>query len=357
MKPLKILLIEDVPAEARLIRELISEVARDEACVEQAASLHQGLDALEAGDYDVVLLDLSLPDSYGLETLQQVRAAMPQAAVVVLTGRDQEDIAVKAVEKGAQDYLVKGQVNGRAILRAVRYAMARARALEALRGSQRLFHETPDLLYIINPQSYEIDHLSPAMANLVGSGEGLVQRPEAALFRELIHPDDVEAFEERMSGAVLLPENEVVESEFRILSAEGAWRWLHARETAFVRNADGQVELLIGTAQALQGRHDMEAHMSAQITLLRKVFDALPDPIVVENSSGELVLANAAYRKISGASRDRERAGGEAEMTARQAGRSAGAVRSKPGPKFTLTPVVGDSGEVIGVVAVGNKAS
>jgi signal transduction histidine kinase len=91
-----------------------------------------GLDRLSEPDLDVVLLDLSLPDSQGLDTFTSVRTHAPDVAIVVLSGLDDETLAVRAVQEGAQDYLVKGQVDGGAILRSMRYAIERQR-LEAVR--------------------------------------------------------------------------------------------------------------------------------------------------------------------------------------------------------------------------------
>lgn len=130
------LLIEDNPGDARLIREMLREsTASGTASVQlrHADRLSTGLEQLhtEAVTH-VVLLDLSLPDSSGFNTFKAVREAVPGVAVVVLSGLDDQDLAVKAVQEGAQDYLVKGQVDGGTLLRAMRYAVERQR-LEQLR--------------------------------------------------------------------------------------------------------------------------------------------------------------------------------------------------------------------------------
>jgi signal transduction histidine kinase len=128
----KVLLIEDNPGDARLIREMLRDTGTsvELTVVERLSS---GLERLAEGNVDLVLLDLSLPDSGGLETFEAVHAAAPLAPVVVLSGLDDEATAVRAVQQGAQDYLVKGQVDGGTILRAMRYAIERQR-LEAARA-------------------------------------------------------------------------------------------------------------------------------------------------------------------------------------------------------------------------------
>ncbi len=128
MPRLDVLLVEDNPGDARLIREMLSDVPTAGLRLHQADRLATGLERL--GGMDVVLLDLTLPDSHGLETFQRVRAHAPSMPVVVLTGLDDETVAVRAVQEGAQDYLPKGQVDGQLLVRSMRYAIERKRAEE-----------------------------------------------------------------------------------------------------------------------------------------------------------------------------------------------------------------------------------
>jgi signal transduction histidine kinase len=128
------LLIEDNPGDARLIREMLrdADAAHGRVELSHADRLASGLEHLANRETDVVLLDLSLPDSRGLETFVRVHAAAPDVPVVVLSGLDDEAVAVRAVHDGAQDYLVKGQVDGGVLLRSMRYAIERQR-LEVMR--------------------------------------------------------------------------------------------------------------------------------------------------------------------------------------------------------------------------------
>ncbi|HEY3063585.1 MAG TPA: hybrid sensor histidine kinase/response regulator [Chloroflexota bacterium] len=128
---IRALLVEDNPGDARLIREMLGSDAR---AVELAHTDHlaAGLAMLESDRPDVMLLDLSLPDSQGIATFQTAHTAAPGVPIVVLSGLDDEELAMRAVHEGAQDYLVKGQVDGGAILRSLRYAIERQR-LEAAR--------------------------------------------------------------------------------------------------------------------------------------------------------------------------------------------------------------------------------
>ena len=131
---IKVLLIEDNHEHAVMIHEMLA-LARDAPFdVESAESLSVGLERLNAGDFDVVLLDLWLPDSHGLDTFARAHAHAPDVPIVVLSVRDDEDLAVQAVQGGAQDYLVKEGVYPGLLDRAIRYAIERKRTEKALRS-------------------------------------------------------------------------------------------------------------------------------------------------------------------------------------------------------------------------------
>ncbi|HUU31512.1 MAG TPA: diguanylate cyclase [Phycisphaerae bacterium] len=131
-KPIHLLLIEDNPGDARLIRELLAERGNGSLHLDWADRLEKGLERLEAGGIDLVLLDLSLPGSQGLDTLAKVLEHAPCVPIVVLTGLDDEVAAVEAVHRGAQDYLTKGQINAALLVRAARYAIERKRTEQKL---------------------------------------------------------------------------------------------------------------------------------------------------------------------------------------------------------------------------------
>jgi two-component system cell cycle sensor histidine kinase/response regulator CckA len=140
-KPTRVLLIEDNPGDARLLKEMLSEARGGPFCLQWAHSLSAGLEYLADCDVDVVLLDLSLPDSQGLNSLARLQTRSPQLPIIVLTGLDDEDLAATAVRKGAQDYLIKGQVDPHLLTRAARYAIERRNAeQERRRLQERLIH-------------------------------------------------------------------------------------------------------------------------------------------------------------------------------------------------------------------------
>jgi len=131
---MRVLLVEDNDDDVLLIQELLSET---KISIARAERLSTGLERLATGGFDAVLLDLSLPDAQGLDTIGRVHSQAPDVPIVVLTGLNDEEAAVKAVERGAQDYLIKGQVDGHLLARALRYAVQRHKAEESLKKRNR----------------------------------------------------------------------------------------------------------------------------------------------------------------------------------------------------------------------------
>jgi signal transduction histidine kinase len=130
---LKVLLIEDNPGDARLIKELLNDVKDENFELTVANQLNSGLDYLSKMNYDVILTDLGLPDSSGLDTINEILKYEKNTPIIVLTGLDDEAIGVEAVQRGAQDYLVKGTVNGNILARCMRYAIERKKMADELK--------------------------------------------------------------------------------------------------------------------------------------------------------------------------------------------------------------------------------
>ncbi|HYD71199.1 response regulator [Azospirillum sp.] len=133
---IRVLLVEDDDADARLVQIGLRHARTAAFAVHRAATLREAFDRLAAQPADVVLLDLSLPDSHGFHTIEKVKAAFPAVPVIVLTGLDDTDFAVDAVEAGAQDFLVKGQADAGLMQRAIRYAISRQRLEDELRAAK-----------------------------------------------------------------------------------------------------------------------------------------------------------------------------------------------------------------------------
>jgi signal transduction histidine kinase len=126
-KPLQVLLVEDNAADALLLREMFSKEPRGSFELSHLTHMRDAEARLAKGGVDIVLLDMGLPDGHGLDTLRRARAAAPDVVMIVMTGLEDEALAAQAMKEGAQDYLIKGQIENRALPRALRHAIERQR--------------------------------------------------------------------------------------------------------------------------------------------------------------------------------------------------------------------------------------
>ncbi len=174
MKLIRILLIEDDSDDVLLLQESLSDAARTSPIslkVESVDSLQLGMGRLKRGDIDVVLLDLTLPDSKGLETFTQLRTYFPSIPIVILTGFDNDTYALEAMRKGAQDYLVKGEVNGKMLVRILNYAIERKSTSEVM---ERLMRQNELILNAAGEgilgldQAGKMTFVNPTAARLIG---------------------------------------------------------------------------------------------------------------------------------------------------------------------------------------------
>ena len=135
-KPIVILLVEDNPGDRRLIREMLAEASNIAFDVQYADRLEAATEYLDHNGVEVILLDLGLPDSQGLATLKKIHAQVSRTPIVVLTGLNDETVGLQAVNEGAQDYLIKGQVDTDLLKRTIRYAIERKQTEERERQLQ-----------------------------------------------------------------------------------------------------------------------------------------------------------------------------------------------------------------------------
>ena len=133
LKGMKILLVEDDPGDVYYFKEIVSDESDVDEMLKTAGTLDEAVNLLKGEHFDLVILDLGLPDSLGLQTFRNLHDKFPDIPVLVLSGLDDEDLALAAVSEGAQDYLAKGVWEQRLIIRSMRYAVERQRLLLELK--------------------------------------------------------------------------------------------------------------------------------------------------------------------------------------------------------------------------------
>ncbi len=169
--PISILLVEDSPDDVVLFKRMLGKANTVQFELTHCDKLSSALTLLSKGSFGIILLDLSLPDGKGLDTVVRTHAAVPNVPIVVMSGLGDEELAVRALHEGAQDYLVKGQVDSNLLIRAMRYAIERKQAEDALRKAHdklelRVQERTAELTRANERLSQEIEDRKQAANSL-----------------------------------------------------------------------------------------------------------------------------------------------------------------------------------------------
>jgi PAS domain S-box-containing protein len=234
----RVLLVEDNPGDARLFTELVRDAGAGQWKLVQVDRLAAALDRIRRESFDVMLLDLSLPDADGLETLIRAHAEAPKIPIVVLTGHDDEALAVRAVRAGAQDYLVKGRLDGDLLVRSIRYASERGRTIEALERREEhyrsLIENSMDLISILNLDG-TIRYVSPSHERMLGFPVDELVGKNVLSF---VHPQD-----KAQVQMALVNGNNGRPVECRVRHNDGSWRVLESfsRDLSHVAGVNGMV--------------------------------------------------------------------------------------------------------------------
>jgi two-component system, NarL family, sensor histidine kinase UhpB len=188
-----ILLVEDDPTDTRLLISLLDHADLCEYSLQAVATAADAERSLVHGDFDVVLLDLSLPDCDGLVSVERILRVAPTTPIVVLTGRDDYELGLRSIEAGAQDFLVKGEVKGNTILRCAQWSIARAASGSAAPPAEERWasiDHTVASIAIID-QELKIVMANPAFVSATGRSEAELARLPLT---ELVDVDDIVGF-------------------------------------------------------------------------------------------------------------------------------------------------------------------
>jgi PAS domain S-box-containing protein len=176
-KPIKVLLIEDSPAQALMMRGVLEKVAKPQIELAHAERLSTAFERLSQESPDVILLDLFLPDSKGLESFVKLHARAPETPIVIVSWLEDEGVAVKAVQQGAQDYLVKGRVHGDLLVRSLRYAIERKRSELAMARLAAIVESSDDAILSVTTEGAVVSWNSAAERIYGYKAEEIIGRP------------------------------------------------------------------------------------------------------------------------------------------------------------------------------------
>lgn len=254
---IRVLLVEDNPGDARLIQELLLEARGGRFETAVASRLSDAMQQLAGGNFQLVLLDLSLPDSRGIDTFHSMATAFPEVPLIVLSGLDDEALALQTVEEGAQDYLVKGQVDPRALTRAIRYAMKRVEAERALAEERNLLRNVIDNLldsiYVKDATGhYLLDNIAHRHAIGVDSAEQVVGKSVFDFF-----PQAIAAKFQEDDAMVLRDGQPILNREEVVVLDSAPVRWLSTTKVP-LRNRIGETIGVIGIGRDITERKAAE---------------------------------------------------------------------------------------------------
>ncbi|CAG0946974.1 two-component system, NarL family, sensor histidine kinase EvgS [Anaerolineae bacterium] len=313
-----VLLIEDDPGDARLIGEQLAVAGTAEFKTELANSLSAGLARLDQGGVDLILSDLGLPDSQGMDTFARVQMHSPQVPIIVLTGLADEVLAIAAVREGAQDYLVKGQMNGDTLARAIRYAIERKRMEESLRESERFAHATIDALVeriCVLDETGKIIAVNNAWRTFALANQLIPQNVSEGV-NYLAVCDAVTGPDANQATAFAAGIRAVVKGERDEFSLEypchspDEQRWFIGRVTRFASSSPTRVVI---AHENITERKRAEATLVKSRDFYLRLLDKFPNPIWRAGVDGKCNYFNQAWLNFTGRTVEQEMGDGWAE--------------------------------------------
>lgn len=279
------LLVEDNPGDTLLLQHMLTGAPFWKAMLTCTERLQSALALCRQQTFDIVLLDLSLPDSHGYATFEQMRQQIPQTPIILLTGSDDQELALRAVRAGAQDYLVKGESNAALLIRAMRYAMERKRTEEALREHhlryQALFENENIGVFIINVDGFLLNVNRQAARMLGNSVDHLVNTPLLAY----LAPEEHSQFTHHLT--TLLAGESVPLHEHTLLRSDGSQVPIEV-DSSLVRNAAGNILYMQSIVRDISKRKQAEAALRAEQAQLAQR---------IEERTKELSIANAELKR------------------------------------------------------------
>jgi diguanylate cyclase (GGDEF)-like protein/PAS domain S-box-containing protein len=269
-RPIRVLLVEDDEDDFVLTRGLLSESRRIRFELDWADCYEQAIAKIVSNHYDLYLVDYRLGEHDGLQILREAKSLGCTRPIILLTGQRDTEIDVAAMEAGAADYLIKGEVDAQLLERSIRYTLAQGRTLEALRESEERYalsaRGANDGLWVWDLRTNTV-YYSPRWKSMLGEKEEDVgDAPEEWFSR--VHPDDLQL----LQAAIASHRDGIsshIEIEHRMRCRDGSWRWMLSRGLA-VRDSDGNAMRIAGSQTDITER---------KLAVERLTYDAFHDSL------------------------------------------------------------------------------
>lgn len=274
---MRVLLVENCDDDAILIHELLTKAPGGPYDIDWVERLSAAQDHFRAAACDVVLLSLCLPDSQGLATVERMLQAAPEAPIVVITTLEDETVALSAVQRGAQDYLVKDQLTPSFLGRVLRYAIERKEAERALRESEERFRtiteNASDIVAVLSPEGNCL-FISASVENLLGCSAHAVQGTNVL---QWVHPHDQDRTRSALQAVANLSRS-AQPVTLRVRGASGSWHWIEAKARNLLQHP--AVRGIVANARDITEHHLAQEAINAQLSrldLLNELTRAIAD--------------------------------------------------------------------------------
>jgi PAS domain S-box-containing protein len=298
---IQVLLVEDNPTDALIVEDELAHTTGASFSVVHLEQLGQALTRLETQHFDVVLLDLSLPDSHGMETFTRLHDATAETPIVVLSGRTDEGLAIKAVQAGAQDYLVKGHMGEDVLARSIRYAIERRRSERTLAESEERYR----LLIEQSPHGYMVHSdgmiVFANAATLKVFGAGRLEELLGRLYLELVSPEFHDLVRERDQKHHA--DESSVPLEIVCLRLDGTTVVVEGTSNPFMHEGKHAVQVVL---HDLTVRRQAEAHLKLLETCVARLNDIvlITEAEPQDEPGPRIIFVNDAFVRRTGYTRE-----------------------------------------------------
>jgi len=304
---LVILTVEDNPSDLFLLEHMLRSSGLEIRQLYSTDTIGEAYRLLQQREINLVLLDLSLPDSWGIHSFQRLKAVVQKIPVIILTGLSDTKVALEAIKEGAQDYLVKNELTEGLLAKTIQYSLERKRNLEYLQESNERFNTvvkaTNDAIWDWDIAAGKLSLVGDTYQQLFGHDSAGAASPEE-LWATVMHPDDRERVLFKLERVIREGVANKWEDEYRLLKVSGEYAYVHDRGY-IIHSAEQRPVRMIGAIQDITARKRSEEIILASEERYRQLFYKNPFPTwIFDPDSLQIMEVNDAAREKYGFSRE-----------------------------------------------------
>ncbi len=298
-KTINLLLVEDDLDDLHFLRMMLQKATGVRFQLEPAKNLSEALARLARGGIEVILLDLKLPETTGMDTFQAVKEGAHDIPIIVLSGFDDEKLALSAVHAGAEDYLVKGRVDSQLLTRAVVYAIERSESRKALLKAEEryrgIFEHSVAGIFQTSPEGTYLD-VNPALTRIYGYNTREEMMSKISDIARLLYVDPTR----RSEFIRLMKEHDVVQSfEAQIYRKDGTIIWISENARA-VKDGQGNIVFYEGMVEDITARKEAEEKLKFSELRFRSIWQKSFEGMRLTDEHGTMLAVNPAFCQIAG---------------------------------------------------------